>query len=103
MNTQLTVYKKLYMNFWYHLFISSNTHTYNTIVDEQWVAEMIMHWWGIKGPKDANNIPISDVKLIKHTTSSLVVSQKINTYSSGGSHIEFHARRPLELCHRDIV
>ena len=99
MNTQLT----LYINFWYHLFISSNTHTYTPIVGEQCVAEMIMHWWVIKGPKDANNIPISDVKLIKHTTSSLVVSRKINTYSFGGSHIEFHARRPLELCPKDIV
>ena len=26
-----------------YLFISSNTHTYNTIVDEQSVVEMIMH------------------------------------------------------------
>ena len=57
----------------------------------------------MKGPKDANSIPISDVKQIKHTTSSLVVNQKIDTYSSGGSHIEFHARRPLELRHKDIV
>ena len=40
------------------LFISSNTHTYNTIVDKRWVVEMIMHWWGIKDPEDANNIPI---------------------------------------------
>ena len=101
MNTQLTLYILTFSII--YLFISSNTHTYNTMVDKQWVAEMIMHWWGIKGPKDAYNIPISVVKLIKHTTSSLVVKQTINTYSSGGSHIEFHARRPLELRHKDIV
>ena len=50
-----------------YLFISSNTHTYNTFVGEHWVVEMIMHWWGIKGPKDANIIPIWCLYFFKHS------------------------------------
>ena len=55
-NVNVNYYGKIIL--FIYLFISSNTHTYNTFVGEHWVVEMIMHWWGIKGPKDANIIPI---------------------------------------------
>ena len=41
-------------------------------------CDIYYYWWGIKGPKVANNIPISDVKLIKHTTSSLACCESKN-------------------------
>ena len=67
--------------------------------NEHIYAHTYMHNW----PNIRTFGIISEVKLIKHAASSLDVSQKMNIYLSGGSHIEINARWPLELQHNKIV